>query len=419
MVRSNKASAGAIALALGGLSLLCASDGADRVVSASAKAAKKATRALDKHRTTEAVMAAEQAVALSPREAAYRMILGQSYLEAGRFQSAGQAFADTLQLDGGNGRAALNLALTQIARGDWQAARHVLDAHAGEIPAADRGLAMALAGDTPGAVALLTQVARSPAASPKVRQNLALSYALAGQWSLARMIAAADMSPADVDRRMEQWAAFAQPHEASDQVASLLGVRPVADGGQPVALALNAPVTPAPVAVAKVEPAPVAAPVQVAVVTPVAPRITFASPREVVQSLPAPVIASNRASFKTPINAAPAKIAARPAGKTAVLAGGTWFVQLGAFDNSGVAKDAWGRATRRYAGFKGHVPQGTNFKTTRATLYRLSVGGFSRAAADKACHAYRVRGGSCFVRSGAGDQVAAWVKQGGAQLAMK
>ena len=70
------------------------------------------------------------AVQVAPTEAGYRLLLGQSYLQAGRFASAAQAFADTLTLDGSNGpvvgKAALNLALTQIAGGDWQTARRTL-----------------------------------------------------------------------------------------------------------------------------------------------------------------------------------------------------------------------------------------------------------------------------------------------------
>jgi cell division septation protein DedD len=101
------------------------------------------------------------------------------------------------------------------------------------------------------------------------------------------------------------------------------------------------------------------------------------------------------------------------------VAAGDWYVQLGAFDSAGVAKDAWGRAQRRFAGFKGHTPNGMTFKTASASFYRLSVGGFSRAGADSACRQYRAQGGTCFVRSGAGDQVASWVQTKGVQLAMR
>ena len=403
-------------LAYGGIFVMCAAEAPKEPAREAARQAERVVKALGRHDASTAVAAAEQAVQVAPTEAGYRLLLGQSYLQAGRFASAGQAFADALTLDPANGKAALNLALTQVAAGDWQAARHTLDVHADAIPAGDRGLALALAGDTGGAVTLLTDVARSAGASPKVRQNLALAYALAGQWQEARVVASADMSPADVDARIEQWAAFVQPHAASDQVASLLGVRPVSDGGQPAALALNAPVGPvALVAVAQVaapvQAAPVSAPVKVA-------QVTFGPRHEVVQALPPEVIAPAQGPAKL---AVAARVGARFAAVQHVrpVASGQWFVQLGAYDSAGVARDDWGRARRRYAAFSGHTPQGATIKLGAATYYRLSVGGFARADADKACRAYRARGGKCFVRSGAGEQVASWVRSNGTQVAAR
>ncbi|MDG6746134.1 tetratricopeptide repeat protein, partial [Staphylococcus aureus] len=110
---------------------------------------------------------------------------------AGRFASARQAFAETLELDPTDGRAALNLSLALIAGGDGEAARAVLGRHADHIPATDLGLAMALAGGTGEGVKILSAAAREPEASPKTRQNLALALALAGQWDMARMAASA------------------------------------------------------------------------------------------------------------------------------------------------------------------------------------------------------------------------------------
>lgn len=449
MRTSKLASLGLIGLAYGGIFVLAAAEAPRGTATRESKAAAKQARAgrdALKHRDAgRAVAAAEQAVALAPQVAAYRLLLGQSYLQAGRFVSAGQAFGDALALDGTNGpnsgRAALNLALTQVGTGDWQAARQTLEVYAAIIPASDRGLALALAGDTQGAVDLLTAVVRSPAATPKARQNLALSYALGGQWQAARVVAAVDTSPADLDARMQEWAAFAQPAAASDQVASLLGVRPVADGGQPGALALNA-TAPAPVAVAAIEPvvaspvpepavlAPAAAPVSVSLAaapepvaaTPPAPpatvtQVTFGPRSEVVQALPAPLLASApgparialQAGFAG-VRAGAARLAARPA--AASLARGQWVVQLGAYDNAGVARDAWGRHKRRFATFAGHVPQGMSFRKGSATYYRLSVGGFTRTDADRACRSYKAHGGTCFVRAGAGDRVASWVRPG-------
>lgn len=94
-----------------------------------------------------AVSHAEAAVADQPQIAQYRMLLGQSYLKSGRFASARDAFSDALTLEERNGRAALHFALAQIATGDWAGARKTVDAHADTIGTADRGLAMALAGE--------------------------------------------------------------------------------------------------------------------------------------------------------------------------------------------------------------------------------------------------------------------------------
>src|SRR5690606_34732462 len=93
------------------------------------------------------------------------------------------------------------------------------------------------------------------AATPRLRQNLALSYALAGDWQRARTVAAQDVSPADLGPRLQGWAALASPDGASRQVASLIGVDPVADPGQPIRVAL-APSTPEPVAAFAEAPAP-------------------------------------------------------------------------------------------------------------------------------------------------------------------
>ena len=428
---------GISALLLGGTMVGCAANGGslasagDRSGAAAANGAAtnagKAQTALARRDGSAAIGYAEGAVALMPQSAEYRMLLGQSYLEGGRFASASQAFADTLALSPTNGKAALNLALAQVATGDWQAARQTLATQAAIIPALDRGLALSLAGDTAGGIALLTEVARSPETSAKVRQNLALSFALAGRWQEARVVAAADMAPADVDARLEQWAIFAQPAAASDQVASLLGVRAAADSGQPVALALNA----ARVAPGVPEQALAAAdPVEAAPVEAVADRVelasapaagfskvTFGPRQEVVQALPAMMLRPAGGPIKLAAASAPTgRGLATAAYQVKAQATGTWYVQLGAFESAGVAKDAWGRASRRFAVLAGHSPNGMTFKAKGEDFYRLSIGGFSRSAADSMCRQYRAKGGSCFVRQGAGDMMAQWLRKSGVQM---
>src|SRR3546814_21107371 len=76
----------------------------------------------------------------------------------------------------------------------------------------------------------------------RTRQNLALAYALAGQWDKARAVAAQDVSPEEIDRRMENWARLASPEARDMQVARLLGTTRVGgDPGRPSVLALAKP----------------------------------------------------------------------------------------------------------------------------------------------------------------------------------
>ena len=217
----------------------------------------QAAAALRAGQLAQAIDLMEQAVALSPRDVGYRLLLADAYLKNGRFDSARATYSDVIELDQSNVRANLNLALIQISQGRPAAAIARLDDIAGNAPASDVGLAYALAGQTGRAVEILESAARSPSATPRTRQNLALTYALAGDWRRARAVAAQDISPADLNARMSQWAGFSRPGADGPRIAALLGVTPVQDPGQPVRLAL-APAAAAP-AVAFAEAAPVEA----------------------------------------------------------------------------------------------------------------------------------------------------------------
>lgn len=199
----------------------------------------QAARALQQGNLALATSLMERAVAASPRDAGYRMLLGDAYLRGGRFDSARATYAEVVSLDPSNVRGALSVALIHIAQGRPAAAVGILDNIASNAPAADVGLAYALAGRAERAVELLESAARSPMATPRTRQNLALALAFAGDWNRARAIAAQDISPSDVDARMAQWAQMARPGTGPNQVATLLGVSPGADAGRPVQVALG------------------------------------------------------------------------------------------------------------------------------------------------------------------------------------
>ena len=398
----------------------------------------QATRDLREGRLPQALVAMEQAVEASPRDAGYRLLLADIYLRQGRFDSARATFADVLELDPSNVRAGLSFALTNIALGRPAAATARLDEMAGYAPAADVGLAFALAGEARRAIEILEPAARAHDATARVRQNLALAYALAGDWTRARAIASQDLSPGDVAARMTQWAAFARPGAAQTQVASLLGVSPAEDAGQPSRLALAQPAAepiqmaeapvpepsvevaaavqdtnwglpqagPEPIQVAQVEaaseyapaPAPEApeAPSEVEVQQAVAARTLTRPTPAVVRTAavalpPAPVF--RRTSQR---------VSAQPSEGTGVV------VQIGAFLSEANAERAWVDAQRRF-GLAGRAPLTASVSNQGRVLHRVAVSGFSgRGEAQQLCGAIRAQGGVCFVRNHAGDASIRW-----------
>lgn len=353
----------------------------------------KAEVAIAEHRGDKAVRYAEAAVALAPTDPRYRALLARAYLQAGRFQSAAQAAGDALTLNPTDNRAALDLALAQTALGNWTAARATLTRHAELLRPADRGLALALAGDPLGGAVLIGEEARGAAGTAKARQNLALALALAGRWGEARAVAAVDLAPGDVDRRIQQWMRFARPTTSSEQVATLLGTRAVADPGQPVALALAIPpVAAAPVAVAEA-PVPPATPAAEPIELASAAGVRFAPRQEIVQPIG---------------SAVGARQVATRAAEPAPAASGQYYVQLGAHADGTSARKAWAMAQQRHRALAGLVPFSAEARVRGGSYQRLSVGGFARPDALALCARLRSEGGSCFVREQAGDRVAQW-----------
>lgn len=423
-----------------------------------AEAAAKASAALAAQNYRGAVKAAEMAVEYAPRDAGYRMLLGQAYLGAGRFASAETSFADSLKLAPDNARAALNLALTEIAQGKRDEALSTLGDYREKLAVSDYGLAVGLAGDVEMAIATLEGAVRAGGADAKTRQNLALSYAMAGRWENARVMAMQDLSGSDVNDRIGQWASFVRPGSTYDQVASLLGVKPVTqDAGQPSRLALNMgsneqlaavqPETPAsvaaPVQTATMEPsapvfetAPVAntaAPV-VAVAAAPAPSATSWERREIAQPLPANYVVAKASVARVAKQAPMIRAATMPAKQQVIVPkskavtpaitaaavqrklrgveAGKFVVQLGAFANASVSRDAWKRMSGRY-GLTAYDPANSAAKVNGARYVRLSVGGFAtRAEASGVCTRIQRAGGTCFVRGNLGDAPAQWVQRG-------
>ena len=408
------------AVALAGILAGCAAPMSRNASVAKGKAnlayALRAQMAIGSGDYTSAVDLAERAAESSPQDAGIRGLLGNAYFGAGRFASAEAAYNDSLALAPGQPQIILKRVLVQIAQGKNGEAVAALQAAQGMIDPADYGLALALAGQPYDAVQVLETAARAQGADSRVRQNLALAHALAGDWTAARTIAAQDLSADLVDARVQQWMALAKPAHAYDQVAALVGVSPVAaDPGQPVRLALvqsdtrvaEAAPAPAPVQVAEAANVPTyESPVSQPDALAPAPAPEVPAVREAVASAaaisPEPPAAYAMASNFVP-KPKPAK-AKKPSAARPGLGSAKGVVQLGAFSSEERVSLAWDKLTRRFPTLRNYSPVSARFDGPRGTVYRLSIRGFAnQQEAISRCQVLRGKGGSCFVRSTAGD----------------
>jgi Flp pilus assembly protein TadD len=431
----------------------------DKVDSSNIGLATRAAAALEKGDSATAISLAERAVANTANDAGFRALLGNAYFAAGRFASAEAAYRDSLTLLPTQSQVALKLVLVTIAQGKAAEATGLLEQVRSMLDPADYGLAMALAGDANGAIAVLDASARQVGADSRVRQNLALAHALAGDWQMAREVASQDVAADQLDARIQQWMTFAKPVRASDQVASMVGVTPaLTDPGQPVRLALNAqkdgpryaeagavpvadnlsPAAPAAIALADVvQPAPVveaafeaARTMEVAAAdplpaepAPVAVLVPAPAPVVMAAAMPAYVPAVENVALEPvaaeldtsePKVVEPARLVRpaaakprfrRPAIALGPVANGRSVVQLGAFSSRDNVASAWDRYTAKYPSLRGRAPVTARHEANGVVVYRLSVSGFdSSRDAQGFCASLKRTGGNCFVRTSAGDR---------------
>lgn len=374
----------------------------------------------------KAVIRAEQTTQRTPEDPAVRAALGQSYLAAGRFDSAATALNDAMTLGDNTGRTALCLALARIGQGHFPEAVALLDDWRTEIPAGDLGLALALAGEPARGVAVLTDAVRNGENNAKVRQNLAYAYALDGRWQDARIMAAQDVPADQLEKRMAFWALSTLPDRNRERVAVLLGAPVRLDPGQPVALALKSDptseqlavetsaVTPPPTVVAAAAPvAHAAGELQaVAAVVPAVPQVAIAepAPQPAIATAPTvaePVVQKIAPTRQTVSQAFGVAVAAATRTKrhsvpTVALAlpttvRGTHYVQLGAFSSQQGARRAWGIYTRHNAGLAAYRMTITPANVRGKAVWRVAAGGLvGKQAANNLCSSFKSRGGSCF-----------------------
>jgi D-alanyl-D-alanine carboxypeptidase len=425
MIKSNRLGTALTAVSLIAVAAGCAGPGnrlgsasmfGGKVNSGELPVALKAQLALASNDVAAAVPLAEQAVEGSPQDAGFRALLGNCYLAAGRFASAEAAYRDALSIYANQPQVVLKLALVQIAQGKNDEAKLLLAEARGVLDASDAGLALALAGDPQGAVAMLEPAARTVGADARTRQNLALAYAFAGDWTQAKTVAAQDVPADQLDARIQQWMVLAQPARASDQVAAFIGIQPAAsDPGQPVRLALHKG---EPVRVAAAEPAaqpiPVEQPVEVAAADiPTVSAPVMASSVTIDLPPPSPYVAPE------PVKLAEARPALSPAAvqlsdplpklrkaaaKTTANGNSRAVVQLGAYSSRDRIAAAWNKVANKHGRLKDYVPVTARYASTKGAVYRLSIKGFdSEREAVNLCASLKRAGASCFVRSASGD----------------
>lgn len=412
-----------------------------------AKSADQARAALEAGKISKAVGLAEAAVAGSPRDASYRALLGQAYLNDGRFSSATAALTEAMELGATDSNTIIALTLAQIAQGKSAEAISLLQAHRDTVPASDIGLALALAGDHEGAIYVLTDAARAPDASARTRQNLALAFALSGRWAQAQILASQDLSPAKLEARMAEWSKLAETPNAQLRVASLIGTKAQQDAGMPVRLALSnhgetqMATVDAPVELASADPAPVAAyappPPVLADASSAIRSVELPMPERTadgvvpVTELPQPKAASEVImADAAPYRAAP-RVAGegriRPAQQQALELATVlipkamafnakkptgWAVQLGAYDSLGIAKEKWGGLKKRSA-MLANFPASSHAATVKGrTFYRLTVNGLAtRADANNLCRELKAQGQTCFIRAMGGSESIQWASK--------
>ena len=396
-----------------------------------------AQAALEAKQYATAISLAEQAVQYTPDSAGFRMLLGNCYFAAGRFASAETAYRDSLSLLPNQPEVVLKLALVQIAQGKNAEALGYLNLARDSLDPADYGLAVALAGRPVDAIQVLEAAARTPGADSRVRQNLAMAYGLAGQWTEARTIAAQDLAPQQLEPRIQQWMLIAKPARPSDQVAAVTGIQPAVDPGEPQRLALKgvqnplerlaqaatqqaeqttsvllpdpAPAAPQPQPVATPQPAPqtaAAAPEPQAAPEPIAAPEVAEAAKRLVQPATAPAAPPLPTKFDAP---PPSYVAItdrvrKAAAKARSEGSSNAVVQLGAYSSPKAVETAWNMIAHRYSALGGYEPVSARFQSSRGTVYRLSVKGFASAGqAQHLCSTLREKGANCFVRGVAGD----------------
>lgn len=387
-----------------------------KVAPTAANSAGKAEVALAKGKANQAVTHAEAAVLASPRDAYTRTLLGNAYLEAGRFASAATTFQDAIALGDGSPRTVVSLSLAQTGMGDRAAAIHTLESYETAIDPADFGLAISLAGQPQRGVHVLSNALRAGNNTAKVRQNLAYAYAMSGQWREARLMVAEDVSADKVGERMAEWGAMAHPEHYRTRIAALLEVDIVSDPGQPTMLALSNNPNVEMLASENVEPvaeempeAQFAYAQELPAIRPAAieridledqqalvPQPTGSnSERSEHASLPADRVTSRQVATTKVVAPAPAARKTSKPAPSVSLARGDYNIQLGSYFSMQDAEAGWNKFQAMYPELGDAERVISRARVNGKIYYRVAAVGYAKDSARALCSTVKGKGGGC------------------------
>lgn len=324
---------------------------------------------------------------------------------AGRADDAVAILNHAARSAGADAQVRQNLALAYGLSGDWTMAKTVA---AQDVPAAQldgrvqQWMAMATPQRASDQVAALTGV--TPAAmDPGQPVQLALNRPPAQQRQAA--VAPAQPKPQPQPEMQAQRVAetyyapppaLPEPMPATMQIAAPEPMPAVADVQPPEPEA-----DPAVVAAVQSLIQPASAPVvelpMVTAEAPAVPAVAIAPVEKLPTSFAAVVEPAAYVAVSDTVRRA-AALARKAKGNSRSV------IQLGAYKSPERVMVAWNDITRRYPALRDYTPMRARFHGPKGTVWRLSIKGFAnQQEAAARCEKLQSRGGSCFVRTIAGD----------------
>lgn len=317
-----------------------------------------------------------EAIAKDDQNAAAYRGLGNSQLVLGQYANAVANFSQAVRLQPGEPGNYSGLGVAFDASGNHGEAVRVYDRGAGNFAddlrlRGNYGLSLALHGDRAG-IAMLEDVVRQPASAARDRLNLALAYALFGDYDRAAIMAGIDLDARAVRSNLVQ-AATLRGLAPKDRTIAMLqgGAAPKTDTREPANRGGgNRDMAQVRATIARLLPG-------------------TATPEETYEST------------------APAADPAVLAGAPPLMEAEGWAVQIAAYRKLEHLTPGWRYLSAKYADLIGgleprrsEVDHPDTGKGPSGFFYRLNAGPLTgRAEAVSICQAMQARGGECWVRA--------------------